>query len=102
MKASSSLAKRRRVCAWAVAAASTLLVATIVVGPWCVAGQTIDTIGDGFETAAPTPPNDEDNVGLVKDCCNDEPIKTNRTLVELGYLTAVKGDMHNRYVLIDA
>lgn len=29
-------------------------------------------------------------------CCRDQPIKSNRTVVELGYLTAVMGDLHYR------
>ena len=29
-------------------------------------------------------------------CCGDEPIRNNRTLVTLGYLTAVKGRLRNR------
>ncbi len=34
-------------------------------------------------------------------CCGDEPIRENRTLVNLGYLTAVKGDLRNRSVHLD-
>lgn len=32
----------------------------------------------------------------IMTCCGDEPIQDNRTLVTLGYLTAVKGDLRNR------
>uniref|UniRef100_A0A0K2TAL9 Uncharacterized protein n=5 Tax=Lepeophtheirus salmonis TaxID=72036 RepID=A0A0K2TAL9_LEPSM len=29
-------------------------------------------------------------------CCGNVPLKKNRSIITLGYLTAVKGNMHNR------
>jgi hypothetical protein len=40
------------------------------------------------------PTNNE--LDTLLDCCEDEPVKPNRTHVTLGYLAAVKGDLRNR------
>ena len=39
-------------------------------------------------------PNNELDILLA--CCEDKPVKPNRTHVTLGYLSAVKGDLSNR------
>ena len=41
-----------------------------------------------------TVPNNELDILLA--CCEDQPVKPNRTHVTLGYLSAVKGDLSNR------
>ena len=56
--------------------------------------------------ASASEPAGEDDNGEAKakdleeilKCCGDAPIKRNRRVVEIGYLTAVKGAMHNRFV----
>jgi hypothetical protein len=42
----------------------------------------------------PAPPTAGDP--MLYECCDAQPIRTDRTVVELGYLTAVTGDLHNR------
>ena len=37
-----------------------------------------------------------DELDILLDCCDDKPVKDNRTVVKLGYLAAVKGDLSNR------
>ena len=37
-----------------------------------------------------------DNDEELLDCCHDQPVQPNRTVVKLGYLAAVKGDLSNR------
>lgn len=70
------------------------LVFALLLTPLCVVGQ----FPDVEDAATSTPPSagEDDTGGLFLDCCNEGTVKTNRTLVELGYLTAVKGAMHNR------
>jgi hypothetical protein len=43
--------------------------------------------------------NSPESKDWLMTCCGDEPIRENRTLVTLGYLTAVLGDLRNRLVL---
>ena len=38
----------------------------------------------------------DSNGNNMLDCCNATSIKSDRVVVKLGYLTAVKGNMHNR------
>ena len=45
--------------------------------------------GNGSNTGSD---NDEELLG----CCQDQPVQPNRTVVKLGYLAAVKGELSNR------
>jgi len=58
----------------------------------------------GSQVISPDPMNGSSlnaDFDTLRDCCEDRPVNNNRTVVKLGYLAAVKGDLSNRSVLVN-
>jgi hypothetical protein len=58
----------------------------------------------GSQVISPDPMNGSSlnaDFDTLRDCCEDRPVNNNRTVVKLGYLAAVKGDLSNRSVPVN-